>query len=117
MNKKLITRTEYMEDSERLHGEYFTQFVTDAMKRDILNFIGKEALLNSTDKHLNDIPLKQWDCLAGFSFRGSEMILKPSVIPYGIDNLLKEAGEDYSCSTGVCILKQAARQIIKDNQL
>lgn len=113
--KNIITREQYMENSEELHHSYYLQFANPSAWDIVLSRIGKEALLNSKDEHLNDISLQKWDSLAGFVFRGSEAVIKPNFIPYGINGVrLKEAKEGYSCSTGVCIFKAVAKEIIKE---
>lgn len=114
-NTKTITREEYMKNSKELHHAYYLQF-SEPLAWDIVKRkIGEKCLLMSKDEHLNDIPLRQWDSLAGFVFRGSEAVVKPRTLPAGIDGLkLKEAGEGYSCATGVCIFKAVAREIIKE---
>ena len=105
-----------MEDSEKLHHTYYLQFSTPSAKTIVLNVIGKEKLLNSKDEHLNDIPLHIWDNIAGFQFKGSEMVRKPTVIlSFIYGKKLKEAKEGFSSSTAVCILKAVAREIIKEN--
>jgi hypothetical protein len=112
---KVITRKEYLNNSEKLHHEYYLQFATSEAENVLLRIINKESILNSKDEHLNDIPLKKWDSLAGFIFNGSKCISKPHHIPLGIDGKkLKEAGEGYSCSTGVCVFKAVARELIKN---
>jgi hypothetical protein len=114
--EKTMTRKEYMENSPDLHHKYYLQFAKPSAYSLVLRTIGKEAILASKDKHLNDIPLNKWDSLSGFVFRGSEMVVKPRYIPDFIDGKkLKEAEEGYSCSTGVCILKAVAKEI-KNNQ-
>lgn len=111
----IITREQYMKNSKELHHRYYLQFATPSAWNIVLSKIGKEALLNSKDEHLNDIRLEKWDSLAGFVFRGSEAIVKPNFIPSGINGMkLKEAKEGYSCSTGVCTFKAVAREIIKE---
>ena len=99
------TRAEYMKDAQHeakgpstAHRRYFGQFVTDGTKSRVLSAIGLDRLKASTDPHLNDIPLKIWDQLtpqlpgsAGFS----------------------KAGDYYTLANGVCLAKEAARQIIE----
>jgi len=109
----MITRKEYMKDSERLHRKYFAQFVDDTIKQEILKAIGIDKLLNSKDEHLNDIPIKLWDNLTGFEFRGSEMIRKPFSIRKELLDKLTATGEGVSCGGLVCIYKEAGKQIIK----
>lgn len=100
-----------MQDSSNLHRQYFGQFVNENVKRAVLHAIGKEALLASTDEHLNDIPMKHWDRLSGFAFRGSEMVMRPTNIEPIDIKLLRETGEGVSCASLVCIYKEAGKQI------
>lgn len=104
----MITRKEhmareYVDNATAMarHREYYSQFVTPEVKRLVLRGIGRKELLRSTDPHLNDIELDRWDRLA-----------------YQIDSvavtLLHEAGDSFSLGTGVCILKEAAKQIIEE---
>ena len=101
----IYTRAEYMKDAQQegkgpsaAHRRYFAQFVTDGTKHRVLSAIGLNRLKASTDPHLNDIPLAIWDRLtpqlpgsAGFS----------------------KAGDYYTLANGVCLAKEAARQIIE----
>ena len=102
---EIYTRAEYMNDSKQrgpeataAHRRYFGQFVTDGTKSRVLSAIGLDRLKSSTDPHFNDIPLRIWDQLtpqlpgsAGFS----------------------KAGDYYTPANGVCLAKEAARQIIE----
>lgn len=113
--KTTMTRKEYMKDSSNLHHEYYLQFANKCTKTVILNSIGEKALMASKDEHLNDIPMKKWDKLAGYVFRGSTAVVIPHFLPHWIDcEKLKEAKEGFSCSTGVCILKAVAKEIIEE---
>ena len=108
----MYTRNQYM-NHEISHREYYAQFVNEQVKNLVIRFIGKERLLKSKDEHLNDIPLKDWDLLGGFVFRGSEMVMKPTTIEPIDYKLIKEAGDGVSSATLVCIYKEAARQLIE----
>jgi hypothetical protein len=112
----MITRQQYMTDSEHLFQPFISQFVNENVKMRVLAYIGKEALLNSKDEHLNDIPMKKWDYLTGFSFstHTGEMLQRPYTIEPIDIKLLKETGEGVSSATLVCIYKEAARQLIKE---
>lgn len=113
--QKIITRKHYL-NNEVTHRKYFAQFVNKAVKQEVLDYIGKDALLNSKDEHLNDIPLKKWDALAGYSFFNGKLIVKPyDIKPINLD-LIKQANETASCATLVCIYKEAAKQIIENNK-
>lgn len=96
-----ITRQQMMQDSDKLFHKYMAQFVNDTTKQCVLNSIGLDRVLNSTNKHLNDIPLKEWD----------------NTPLYGVNtNLLKELGESYTLAMKVCILKASARQLQAENK-
>lgn len=101
------TRTEYM-DKKISHRAYYAQFVTQHVRNLVLARIGMDRLLKSHDEHLNDIPLALWDSF-WVSNAGGMHIVPPS----SITALLREAGEGNSASTGTCILKEAARQLIE----
>jgi hypothetical protein len=60
---KLITRKQYMA-GEHTHAEYYAQFGRDLVAMVSLN-IGQARILASEDPHFNDIPLRNWDNLAG----------------------------------------------------
>jgi len=81
------------------HREYYAQFVTENMKHRILINLGSprlKALKNSS--HLNEIPLKTWDT----------MYLPPLAVS------MKDAGDSLTMSGKVCILKEAAKQVIEE---
>ncbi len=106
------TRKEYMDtlpayvpgQVSNHHRRYWAQFVTQGALSIVRNTVGLDRLRASTDPYLNDIELAVWDRMAGGSGR------VPNYMPY---SKIKEAGEGYSLSTGVCILKEAARQLIE----
>lgn len=103
-------RSEYMaaagtESAAKAHRKYYGQFVTDRIKTLVLQNISRKKLLASTDPHLNDIPLRLWD-----------NIVSTRLITSDIARQLKECGDWLSLGTGVCILKEAARQIIEDQK-
>jgi hypothetical protein len=98
--KEIYTRAEYMKESNtngmEAHRKYFGQFVTEGTKSRVISSIGLKRILSSTNEHFNDIPLVTWDRLtpqlpgsAGFS----------------------KAGDYYTLANGVCLAKEAARQI------
>jgi len=92
------TRKQYL-DSGCTHSEYWSQFVTEGHKTTVINRIGLDRLINSKDKHLNDIPLKEWDRITA---------------PFGTTDKMKEAGDYLTLSGTVCIAKETARQIIRE---
>ena len=91
----MITRKQYM-SGDYSHAEYYGQFVNENIKDNIVRRIGLDAIRNSTDKHMNDIALKKWDCVGIPSHTVSQLI---------------ECGDNYSLAGAVCINKAAARQI------
>ena len=101
----VYTRAEYMKDAQHegkgpsaAHRRYFGQFVTAGTISRVVHAIGKEALMASTNPHLNDIPLKLWDQLV------------PQLPGSGG---FTSAGDYYTLANGVCLAKEAARQYIE----
>ena len=119
-----FTRKEYMA-KECTHDEYFQQFVDHNVIDYVLRGIGKDAILNSTDEHLNDIPLRKWDALCGVYFYGSQMngrVSFPNAHLIGLANITtysepKSYQPSVSCSDGVCLLKTAAKRIKESAQI
>lgn len=103
LTRKEHMAREYVDDATAMarHREYYSQFVTPKVKQLVLRRIGRKELLRSTDPHLNDIRLALWDRLV-------------CQIDGVAVTLLREAGDSLSLGTGVCMLKEAARQIIEE---
>ncbi len=100
------TRQDYM-DKKISHSDYYRQFVTPYIMELVKSRIGIDAITNSKDEYLNDIPLSKWDAIHVVrSGRGMY-----SSIACG--EKIKAADEGNSVSTGTCILKQAARMLIE----
>lgn len=93
----MFTRQQYL-NKECTHRQYYAQFVTQGIIDRVLRGIGKEKIINSTDEHLNDIPLQKWDCLL-------------PTFPSSIANKMRECGDHPTLAGAVCICKEAARQI------
>lgn len=100
----MITRPEYLnsKDSEIFH-KYYAQFVNDEIKSAVEDQFGLDTLVKAyqEDENLNSIKLIKWDRLAYFAGK------------YVDQNLLEKAEEIFSLATVVCILKNAARQLIE----
>lgn len=94
----VITRQQYM-NKEASHQEYYGQFVSGELKRQVQARFGSR-LCTSTDPHFNDIPLKEWD---NFWSR----------VPAPIASKMREAGDFPTLAGSVCILKEAARQVVE----
>ena len=86
------------------YDEYYSQFLTDDIIKYVEANVGRERIINSTDDNFNDIDIRHWDRIV--------YNLKPLVS----DELLILAQEGWSLMTGVCIAKQAARIIWRENQ-
>lgn len=94
-----ITRKAYL-DQQVSHDQYYSQFVTPAIREAVANRFPVE-LLRSAGEHLNGIELAHWDNL-GERFHPL------------ISKMLRSAGDFLSLAGVVCILKQAALEIIRD---
>lgn len=106
----MISRKEYIESPlearQEMHTKYYEQFSAlpfywikhyPSWQRIV------EKARKSTDEHLNDIPLKEWD------------MLMPIPIPYELANLVRSCG-DYTTAAGwVCIAKCAVLKYIREN--
>lgn len=90
----MITRNQYM-TNEATHKQYYEQFVNQAVKNAVLQYIGKDKIMASTDEHLNDIPLRRWDAISLPELAVS----------------MKDCGDYLTASVQVCILKAAAKMI------
>lgn len=96
----VITRKEYLADSANLHRAYYAQFVTLHLRHHIAERIGMDRLRASTDPHLNDIPIQEWERLTW-------------MMPLGAFNRMRATGDTVTQSGMVCVLKEAARQAIE----
>jgi hypothetical protein len=96
----LLTRADYMAHSNEpgSHRRFYAQFVNAATISTVARFIGHDALMRSTDPHMNDIPLAKWDRLAG---------RLPLAIRFA------DVGDYPTLAGWVCIAKEAARQYIE----
>ena len=101
------TRTDYLAGNCS-HREYYGQFVTENIKNYVVSMIGKRAILEATDPHLNDIALQKWDQLTAIrhmintdKWREVNCCENQSTYPW-------------SLSDQVCIAKEAARQFIDE---
>jgi hypothetical protein len=89
-------------DNECSHREFYGQFVTPSIISSIVGRIGADRILKSTDEHMNDIPLADWDKTA-FLVRGR--------IQRGYKEIEYTGG--VSLSDCVCTAKEAARQFVE----
>lgn len=97
----MITREQYLR-GEFSHREYYSQFVTQGVKDKVLYRLPIETLKASTDPHFNDIQLSIWDSMM-------------PIWPFYINSRIKQCGDYLTKAGAVCILKEAAKQIIEEN--
>lgn len=95
--KQLFTRADYMA-KRCTHEQYYRQFVQPADLLTVRTRIGVARLQASSDEHLNDIPLQEWDNMP---------LHGPS------QATMKACGDWVSPAGKVCILKQAARMLLE----
>lgn len=100
MSNLTYTRADYMNRVVD-HQTYYSQYVEPGLIEAVVNAIGRNRILASTDYYLNDIELESWDRL------------KPLVASYVSSSTLKRMGEIWSLGTAVCIAKTAARMFIE----
>ncbi|MDJ0575188.1 MAG: hypothetical protein QNJ65_08480 [Xenococcaceae cyanobacterium MO_234.B1] len=103
----MITRHEYLNSKEpNRHQKYYAQFVTDEIRAMVLKRFGIEKLCAAyaEDTDLNNIQLVNWDGLGIHLMHNSR---------YLDCELIKKTGQGYSNAGAVCILKEAARQLIQ----
>jgi len=92
----MFTRSDYMSDV-CTYDQYYSQFVTDAVRERVSSSIGLDRILKSTCEHMNDIGLNSWDRIGITSHTGDKV---------------RAAGDNVTLATALCINKAAARQIL-----
>ena len=101
----MFTRKDYL-DGKCTHSEYYSQYVenTDA-KGLVLSFWDEKTLSEAyeKDEHFNSLSIKRWDELA------ERLTIGPWLT-------FSELGDMNTLSSRVCVLKEAARHIIKEYQ-
>lgn len=98
----MFTREDYIEN-RCTHRQYYGQFVTDRHKNLVISRFDaaelKEAFIK--DEHLNLIRLVEWDNLTTIMINDSS------------NKALKDSGDYVTLCGRVCILKEAARQVVE----
>lgn len=106
MNNEIkYSRNDYM-DVKCTHREYYSQFVDKNVKSLVLSMFNVNQLVNHFNSEIGKqgyIDLKQWDKLAG----GYDTKLKI--------NMLIKAVDYVSLAAAICILKEAAKQIVESH--
>lgn len=96
------TRAQYL-NGECTHREFYGAVVKDAgIRYTPEDFIVQRAM-ESKDGHYNDIPLTAWDAEAA--------VARPA-----ISRALKAHGDFWSLAGGLCVVKEAVRQVIERTQ-
>ena len=90
------TRDQYM-NKECTHQDYYLQFATPALRSTVIDRIGLQRIVESTDPHFNDIPWRQWYNLLPF-VKSMAKSLKP-------------AGDYLTLAGAVCICKAIAEDV------
>jgi hypothetical protein len=99
---KQFTRQDYL-NKVCAHREYYAQFVNNRIVTEVGNFIGVDLIkkaISENDTNLNAIPLNRWDAIG--KNLASRMYLN-----------FRQLGDIPTLSGGVCIAKEAARQIFE----
>ena len=93
----MYTRKDYL-DNKCTHREYYAQHVTDGTINTVLCHFSKAKLKKAhlEDENLNSIPMAQWDNIGHY---------------ISID--FEKTEDARSLGGVVCVLKEAARQIIE----
>ncbi len=96
------TRQQYL-NGECTHREFYEQFVNEEIKQAILNRYSIIELKKAYEENnsFNSIRLSSWDGMASFLRYDHELC-----------NKIKEHGDFLTNAGAVCILKEAAKQII-----
>ena len=83
---------------------------------------GRKVLCSSPeDPHLNNTALSKWDAAAGFSastgWNAHQQAYRCQLVGGGLWNLYLQHGiTSASCAEGVCILKEATRRLIEQEE-
>jgi hypothetical protein len=106
----MITRSDYLA-GKASHVEYYAQFVTPAYKARVRNNIGLDKLLRSQERFYSDVaPLNDWDRIA--QLIDWDRIAQPH--PSFSCQAMVECGDYMTQAGAVCILKEAARQLVEE---
>lgn len=99
-------RKQYMA-GEISFEDYYQQFVTENTRAIVATYIGIEAVGNSEDAYMNDIPLKRWDA-------ASDALAHVDLLPLMESNASTNHGGVLSIALAdkVCLLKASARSML-----
>ena len=101
----MFTRKDYVIDGKCTHQQYYAQFVTGEIKMIVVLNFGLDTLKEAyqEDRTFNTIPLHRWDSLGIFLN-----------VPIMHDKF-KQHQDFISQASIVCVLKEAARQVVAFN--
>lgn len=99
-----FSRQDYL-NGKCTHRQYYAQFVNAITKSRVANWFGVEQIKEAlqTDEHLNNIPLAKWD-----GFVTCKQLIN-------VSQKMKAAGDYLTLAGGVCIAKEAAKQLAETN--
>lgn len=103
------TRKQFIINKECDHRTYWSQFVTEGVKELVLRHIPKDKLMAAEYPHFNDIPLQRWDRM----HVGVPQYVKNAICDSNASMYPPGTEGGYSLSDMVCVLKEAARQIVE----
>lgn len=108
--------------NECTHDEYWAQLVKPCITDTVLRRFGISRLEDSTDPHMNDIPLHQWDALhettrSLVASNTGGILDTLRAIDESQAKLALERQFTWSLSDSVCVLKRAAKMFIKQEVL
>lgn len=98
------------------HEKYYRLIIEalgyEDVKKCIPFSVGELKKAYRTDKVFNNLPIRNWDYAAGFIVRGSRC----DYIGSSLTRLYKEKCkvDTFSCTTGVCILKECAKMVVEE---
>ena len=98
----MFTHKDYVIDGKCTHQQYYAQFVTGEIKMMVVLNFGLDTLKQAyqEDRTFNTIPLRRWDLLGIF-------LNVPTM-----HDKFKQHQDFISQASIVCVLKEAARQVV-----
>ena len=98
----MFTHKDYVIERKCTHQQYYAQFVTEEIKMIVVLNFGLDTLKKAyqEDKAFNTIPLHKWDLL--------EIFLNVPIM----HDKFKQHQDFISQASVVCVLKEAARQVV-----
>src|SRR5690349_20176874 len=99
--KDTFTREQYLAGLVS-HERYYGQFIDSLLRAAVASAFGTDRLIAAykEDANFNSIPLYKWD--SWYSIMNNSIFWAE----------LRAVGEQFSLSTVVCVIKEAARQVV-----